>query len=125
MKTNKEKFKKHLDTNRIMKAIIGNFTIQNIQQAINSGERIIKLEYTFGDVPANVFDVLLGYSSKPFIKAENDEDESTLLDQLHDSVERQLGEWIKSEIYVGSGGLVYESDLKDGQLGFYFERQEV
>jgi hypothetical protein len=104
------------------KAIIGNFTVQNIQQMIDQGQKVICLEYTFTEVPENVFDVLLGYTSKPYIKAENNEDEAELLDQLHDTVERELRSWIKSDIYVGSGGVVEESDLKEGRVGFYFER---
>lgn len=107
-----------------MRAIIGHFTIQNIQQKIDHGDRVIKLEYGFIDVPDDVFNVLVGYTSKPVVKDENNADESELLDQLHDSVSIQLTDWIKSDIYVGSGGEVHETELKEGQIGFYFEKAE-
>lgn len=101
---------KTMKNSKTKEAILGKFTAQGIKQLIDSGQRIIKLEYQFCEVPYDVYDSSLQYTLGPRVAWDSDEelDETKLLEDFKDSVKRDLEGWLDEE----------------DQITFYFELRE-
>lgn len=95
-----------------MKAIIGNFTGQQIQQQVEMGKGLIELPYYFSEVPNDVFSATIAHTQRPRIVGDQ-MTRAEFLNELATYLSLNLHEYVEGHFDIEIGEIASQPDPEE------------